>query len=274
MTVGCSISPSNTFEYKVKTMTDPFDFTDATALILGGGSGIGKEIARALSERGARIILAGRSEEKLKETVREIGGVDPNRSGYKTVDVTDEKSIGELIEYVSTVFSNKLNILVNSAGINIRAPIEEVSLTDFKEVLDTNLTGTVMVTKLAHSMLKSADYGRVINLASIFASVTYPDRLSYAASKAAVLLFSKTVALEWAGQGVTVNTISPGPLLTEINQKVLEDKQNYDRFCERIPMRRFGEPFEIITAALFLASPMSGYVTGSDVVVDGGWTSA
>jgi NAD(P)-dependent dehydrogenase (short-subunit alcohol dehydrogenase family) len=98
--------------------------------------------------------------------------------------------------------------------------------------------------------------------------------LSYSSSKAGVLLFSKTIALEWAREGITVNTISPGPLLTEINKKVLEDKENYDKFCERIPMRRFGEPFEIVTAALFLASPGSSYITGSDIVVDGGWTSS
>jgi len=98
--------------------------------------------------------------------------------------------------------------------------------------------------------------------------------LSYASSKGGVLLFSKTIALEWAQQGITVNTISPGPLLTEINQKVLDDKENYEKFCERIPMRRFGEPHEIVTAALFLASPGSSYVTGSDIVVDGGWTSS
>ena len=89
-----------------------------------------------------------------------------------------------------------------------------------------------------------------------------------------MLLFSKTIALEWAEQNITVNTISPGPLVTDINRKVLDDPDNYKKFCERIPMRRFGEPHEVVTSALFLASPYSSYITGSDIIVDGGWTSS
>lgn len=255
-------------------MIKPFDFENSTALIIGGGSGIGKEIARSLCDHGAKVIISGRREEILIKTHEEINANANGLCSYFTVDVTSEKSVQNLMSEVDNRFGGKLNILVNSAGTNIRAPIEEVSLSDFKEVNDTNLTGTFLITKTAKPFLKAANYGRVINLASIFASVSYPDRLSYASSKAGVLLFSKTVALEWAQDGITVNTISPGPLLTEINKKVLEDKVNYNKFCERIPMRRFGESYEIITAALFLASPMSGYITGSDIVVDGGWTSS
>lgn len=255
-------------------MIKPFDFKSSTALIIGGGSGIGKEIARSLCEHGANVIIAGREEQKLDVTTKEINIASQGHCFYNKVDVTSKESVENLITEVSSKFDGRLNILVNSAGTNIRAPIEDVSLSDFREVIDTNLTGTFLVTQTAQPLLKAADYGRVINLASIFSSVSYPHRLSYSSSKAGVLLFSKTVALEWALDGITVNTISPGPLLTEINQKVLEDKENYNKFCERIPMRRFGESYEVITAALFLASPMSGYVTGSDIVVDGGWTSS
>ena len=252
----------------------PFDFKNSTALVIGGGTGIGKEIAQSLCEHGAKVIISGRRVDKLVEAQMAINGIAEDNCSYYQVDITSEDSIEQLMLEVGKRFNQKLNILVNSAGINIRAPIEEVSIEDFHDVHKTNLTGTVLTTKIAAPLLKAASYGRVINLASIFSSVSYPDRLSYASSKAGVLLFSKTIALEWALNGITVNTISPGPLLTEINQKVLEDKENYKKFCERIPMRRFGESNEIVTAALFLASPMSGYVTGSDIVVDGGWCSS
>jgi NAD(P)-dependent dehydrogenase (short-subunit alcohol dehydrogenase family) len=254
-------------------MREPFNFFDSTALIIGGGSGIGKEIAAALCEHGAKVIIAGRTEERLSSATKDINNSTPGKCSYLVVDITSENSIETLITSASEKFRGKLNILVNSAGTNIRAPIADVSLENFKEVIEVNLTGTFLTTKMAYPMLKQAEYGRVINLASIFSTVTYPHRLSYSSSKGGVLLFSKTIALEWAEQGITVNTISPGPLLTEINRKVLDDKENYNKFCERIPMRRFGEPHEIVTAALFLASPLSSYVTGSDIIVDGGWTS-
>jgi NAD(P)-dependent dehydrogenase (short-subunit alcohol dehydrogenase family) len=254
-------------------MEKMFDFSNANALIMGGGSGIGKEIAKALCKNGASVIISGRSIKKLNATKKEIDILHQGACNVYVSDISIKSSVEELISYTSELFSGRLNILVNSAGVNVRGPIEEVTLEDFEEVMSINLTGTFLATKLAYSLLKSAEYGRVINLASIFSTVSFPHRLSYSSSKAGVLLFSKTVALEWAEQGITVNTISPGPLLTEINKKVLEDKENYEKFCERIPMRRFGEPYEIVTAALFLASPYSSYVTGSDIVVDGGWTS-
>lgn len=255
-------------------MKQPFDFSGASALIVGGGSGIGKEIGKALIQHGADIVISGRSEERLTAAREEISAAGDGQCHVVAADVTSEESVAELMSTVSELSPNGINILVNSAGTNIRAPIEEVSLEDFKEVMDVNLTGTFLVTKAAHPLLKQAEYGRVINLASIFSTVTFPHRLSYSSSKGGVLLFSKTIALEWALENITVNTISPGPLLTEINQKVLDNKENYDKFCERIPMRRFGEPYEIVSAALFLASPLSSYVTGSDIVVDGGWTSS
>jgi len=255
-------------------MKQPFDFSGATALIVGGGSGIGKEIGKALIQHGADIVISGRSEERLAAAREEISAAGEGQCHAVAADVTSEDSVAELMSSVSELASNGINILVNSAGTNIRAPIEEVSLEDFREVIDVNLTGTFLVTKAARPLLKQAEYGRVINLASIFSTVTFPHRLSYSSSKGGVLLFSKTIALEWALENITVNTISPGPLLTEINQKVLDNKENYEKFCERIPMRRFGEPHEIVSAALFLASPHSSYVTGSDIVVDGGWTSS
>jgi gluconate 5-dehydrogenase len=255
-------------------MIDPFNFTDTTALVIGGGSGIGREISRALCDRGAQVIIAGRTEAKLDRVVAELRSSEEVCCTGVAVDVTSESSVSTLMRQVDEIFPTGLNILVNSAGINIRSPLNQTRLEDFRAVIDANLTGTFLTTQAAYSRLKKAEFGRVINLASIFSTVSYPHRVNYASSKGGVLMLTKTLAVEWAQEGITVNAISPGPLLTEINQKVLDDPENYAKFCERIPMRRFGQPEEVITSALFLASRYSSYVTGADIRVDGGWTSA
>ena len=252
----------------------PFDFNQSLALVIGGGSGIGKEIAAALAEHGANVLIAGRRNDILSQACDEINALNCGDCHYYRVDITDENSLDKLFDFVCEHFGSELNILVNSAGTNIRSPLEDIIPEDFKAVMETNLTGVLRTIQKMSPLLKSASYGRIINLASIFSRVSYPGRISYSSSKGAIALLSKTLALEWAEEKITVNTISPGPLLTDINLKVLEDTENYNKFCERIPMRRFGDPDEVVTAALFLASRMSGYVTGSDIVVDGGWTAS
>jgi len=256
------------------TMIDLFDFSGATVLVTGGGSGIGKEIARAFYARGAKVVIAGRTAEKLNVVVDELRNLEGGACSAVTADVTAEESVNKLLQQVARSFDGNLNIVVNCAGINIRSPADQARLEDFREVIDVNLTGTFLVTRMAYPLLKKAEFARVINLASIFSTVSYPHRVSYASSKGGVLMLTKTLAVEWAQEGITVNAISPGPLLTEINQTVLDDPVNYAKFCERIPMRRFGKPEEVVTSALFLASKHSSYVTGTDVRVDGGWTSA
>ncbi len=256
-------------------MINPFNFENSRALVIGGSTGLGKEITSALLRHGADVIIASRDSQRLEEA---CNGMNSNgflgSCSYKDVDITSEDSINDLINYVSAEFDNGLNILINSAGMNIRNPIEKIQNDDWDQVMNANLRGAFILHRSVFHLLKEAEYGRVINIASIFSSVSYPERATYAASKGGLLMFSKTIAIEWAKYGITVNTISPGPFLTEINTKVLEDRENYEKFCSRIPMARFGEPEEIITAALFLASPQSSYVTGSDIIVDGGWTSA
>tara|TARA_Y100001936_G_C16021573_1_gene639808 strand:- start:3 stop:773 length:771 start_codon:yes stop_codon:yes gene_type:complete len=256
-------------------MSNPYDFSNSNALIVGGATGLGKEIANALASHGADVLITSRNEKKLKTVTEEINELDINGTcSFFPCDITDTNSLKSLIDHVSIVTGGKLNILFNSAGINIRNPIEKIIEDDWDKIHDVNLKGAFLLNQLSFDLLRSADFGRVINIASIFSSVTYPDRAAYASSKGALLMLSKTLALEWAKYKITVNTISPGPFLTEINTKVLENPENYEKFCTRIPMSRFGEPSEIITSALFLASPMSSYITGTDLIVDGGWTSA
>jgi gluconate 5-dehydrogenase len=256
-------------------MFEPFNFNGSKALVIGGATGLGKEIAIALAGHGADVIIASRNIEKLKSTSKEINSGNISGScSYFDVDISSSNSIEQLVSNVSKMNDGKLNILVNSAGMNIRNPVEKISIDDWDAVMNANLKGAFMINQLSFKLLKKSEYGRVINITSIFSSVTYPERATYAASKGGLLMFSKTLALEWAKYNITVNTISPGPFLTEINTKVLEDKSNYEKFCSRIPMARFGEPKEIVTSALFLASPMSSYVTGTDLIIDGGWTTA
>ncbi len=256
-------------------MKKPFDFSGTKALIVGGASGLGKEIANALTAHGGDVILSSRDEQKLELISNEINDLDNTGvCSFAPVDVADSSSIKELMQQVSNISEGRLNILINSAGINIRNPIDKISIEDWESIHEINLTGAFLLNQLSFDLLRKADFGRVINITSIFSSVTYPDRAAYASSKGGLLMLSKTLALEWAKYNITVNTISPGPFLTEINTKVLDDPENYQKFCSRIPMTRFGEPNEIITSALFLASPMSSYVTGTDLIVDGGWTSA
>ncbi len=130
-----------------------------------------------------------------------------------------------------------------------------------------------LISKYSLDFLKKSKNGRLINFTSIFSSVSFEGRTPYASSKGGLLLLTKTLALEWAKHKITVNSISPGPFLTELNLPVLKDKKNYREFCKKIPIGRFGNPEEIITSVLFLSSAKSSYVTGSNILVDGGWTS-
>jgi NAD(P)-dependent dehydrogenase (short-subunit alcohol dehydrogenase family) len=183
-------------------------------------------------------------------------------------------SVVTLGGFIDETFGGQLNIAVNSGGTNIRNPIDQISLAEFEAVQRTNITGAFLFARTVHPYLKRAGWGRLIHITSIFSSRSFPGRTSYASSKGALLQLTRTLALEWATEGVTVNAISPGPIATEMMRPVIEDPQRAEQFLRRIPMNRFGEPREVATAALFLASPASSFVTGSDVVVDGGWMSA
>ena len=137
--------------------------------------------------------------------------------------------------------------------------------------MKTNYFSAFNIYKKIYPLLKKSDYARIINLTSIFSTKTIPKRTAYSASKAALLMLSKSLALEWCGKNFTVNSISPGPFLTEINLPVLKNKKEYNKMCEKIPLRRFGHVEEIITPVLFLSSKYSSYVNGSEIIIDGGW---
>jgi NAD(P)-dependent dehydrogenase (short-subunit alcohol dehydrogenase family) len=260
-------------QYKERDIMNFFDFKDKTVLITGGASGLGFEMAKGFVESGAKVVIASRNEKKLKTACDKLSMLKNGEVSFVCFDISQEKSIVEMLETVSEKFDGKLNVVINSSGFNVRNNVEDVALEEWNAILGTNLTGAFLLSKHTLPLLKNADFGRLINVTSIFSTVTFPQRVSYSSSKGGMLLMSKTLALEWAEHGITVNSISPGPFLTEINKAVLDNPENYNKFCENIPLRRFGNPEEITSTALFLASEKSSYITGTDIKIDGGWTS-
>jgi NAD(P)-dependent dehydrogenase (short-subunit alcohol dehydrogenase family) len=252
----------------------PFDFSGATALVIGGASGLGRAIAEGLATHGARVAIAARALTRARAVAGEIAHQTGGVVDACSADLTSEASVVALGAFIDDTFTGQLNIAVNSGGTNIRNPIDDISLAEFETVQRTNITGAFLFGRTVHPYLRKAGWGRLIHITSIFSSRSFPGRTSYASSKGALLQLTRTLALEWATEGITVNAISPGPIATEMMKPVMEDPRRAEQFLRRIPMNRFGDPREIATAALFLASPASSFVTGADVVVDGGWMSA
>ena len=239
-----------------------------TALITGASKGLGKAMALAFADAGARLVLASRDTELLAAVQAECRARGAEAEIYQ-VDVTSEEQVEQLRRDVLARFG-KLTVLVNNAGINIRRPITEFTLAEWHQILDTNLTSVFLMCRAFVPHLETG-CGRIINLASMMAHVSIAHRVPYSASKFGILGLTKSLALELAAQGITVNAISPGPCATEINTPILNNPELLAKFTAQLPVGRFGKPEEIAALAVFLASGDSGFITGTDVVIDGGW---
>tara|TARA_B100000315_G_C14593479_1_gene597295 strand:+ start:51 stop:827 length:777 start_codon:yes stop_codon:yes gene_type:complete len=251
---------------------DIFSLNDCTAVVAGGASGLGLEMSKALLSNGCRVAIIGRTEERIL-AVSETLSEEYNTNCLGIVgDISDENTINQVVESISEVYEGKLNIAVNSAGINVRNEITKVSLKEWNQIQKVNLTGAFLFAKGLFPVLVESNFGRLINITSIFSSRSFAERVSYASSKGGLLQLTRTLAIEWAAYPITVNAISPGPFLTDINRPLLENPKQYRKFCESIPLGRFGDPQEIVSACLFLCSRHSSYVTGANILVDGGWT--
>jgi gluconate 5-dehydrogenase len=250
---------------------DPFDFTGATAVIVGGASGLGRAMAEGLAGRGAAVCIVARAEARARKAADAIAQRSNVPCHACAADLTDEGAVNALGEEIDRLFEGRLNVAVNCAGINVRNPIERIALSEWESVQRVNSTGAFLFARAMYPRLKRAGWGRLINVTSIFASRSFRYRSSYASSKGAMLQLTRTLAIEWAGENITVNAISPGPFVTDMTRPLLDDQEAYRQFCANIPIGRFAEPHEIVTACLFLASRASSYVTGADISVDGGW---
>ncbi len=255
-----------------KSVLESFRLDGKVALVTGGSRGLGRTMATALAEAGADVAITARTLPSCEETAAAIAEATGRRCKGFAAEVTSIQDVERLADDVEKAFG-KVDVLVNNAGTNIRGQIDQLSEADWDSVIDTNLKGPFLCARAIGPRMVKRGWGRVINMGSTLSVIALPGRAPYASSKAGVLNLSRVLALEWAGTGVTVNTICPGPFATEMNRQLLDDPVKYKALMDLIPLGRWGEVEEIAGAVVFLASPASSFVTGSAVFVDGGWTA-
>lgn len=250
-------------------MIDPFDLTGKTALVTGASQGLGERFATILAQRGAKVALAARQVEKLdalKIQIQQSGGV----AHAVRLDVSQLDSISTCLEDAEQTLG-PVDVLINNAGIAVSKPVLEQSESDWDKVIETNLKGAFFVAQAAAKrMVARGQGGAIVNIASVLALEVIGHLAPYAASKGGVWQVTKTMALELARHQIRVNALAPGYIMTDINRDFLEGPQG-QQMVKKIPQRRYGDPSDLDGALLLLASDAGRYMTGSILVVDGGF---
>jgi NAD(P)-dependent dehydrogenase (short-subunit alcohol dehydrogenase family) len=249
-------------------MTERF-LSDKVALVTGASRGLGKAMALALAGAGARLALVGRDAGKLEEAAAAVRGLGAEAEIFQ-VDVTEDDGVRRLASDVEASLG-RVSILINNAGVNLRKPITDFTLAEWKYVLDSNLTSAFLMCRSFVPQMVGRGYGRILNMTSIMGHISLPGRAAYSASKAGLLGMTRALAMELAPEGITVVGISPGPCATEMNTTLMQDPEINAQFLSRIPVGRWGRVDEIGKLALFLCSDDAGFITGTDILIDGGW---
>jgi NAD(P)-dependent dehydrogenase (short-subunit alcohol dehydrogenase family) len=242
------------------------------AIVTGGSKGLGAAMAAGLASAGATVVLVSRNGDEAQATADEIATGFGTETRAIAADVTKVSNVEAMVDNVMTQFG-RIDVLVNSAGINIRGSIEELRLEQFQEVQRTNVEGTWLCCKSVIPHMKAAGYGRIVNLASTLGIVGLANRTPYTSSKGAVVQMTRALGLELAPFGIRCNAICPGPFLTPMNIPIADSEEAKTFIIGAVALNRWGELNEIQGAALLLCSPAASYMAGSMVTVDGGWTA-
>jgi 2-deoxy-D-gluconate 3-dehydrogenase len=241
------------------------------AVVTGGNGGIGLGMARGLAGAGAAIVVAGRNAEKSRAAVAELGRLGAPAVAIE-VDVADEGAVSRLVGATVDRFG-RLDILINNAGMNIRKPVHELALAEWRQVLDTNLTSAFLTSRAAYPIMKKNGGGKIINIGSMMSIFGASFAPAYAASKGGIVQLTKATATAWARDNIQVNAVLPGWIDTELTTNARREVQGlHERVLARTPAARWGVPDDLAGIAVFLGGPASDFVTGTAIPVDGGYS--
>jgi 2-deoxy-D-gluconate 3-dehydrogenase len=241
------------------------------AVVTGGNGGIGLGMARGMGAAGATIVVAGRNAEKSRRAVAELGALGAEAAAIE-VDVADEASVNTLVRAAVDRFG-RLDILVNNAGMNIRKPVHELSLAEWRQVLDTNLTSAFLLSRAVYPIMKKNGGGKIINIGSMMSIFGASFAPAYAASKGGIVQLTKATATAWARDNIQVNAVLPGWIDTELTTNARREVAGlHERVLARTPASRWGVPDDLSGIAVFLGGPASDFVTGTAIAVDGGYS--
>lgn len=250
-------------------MSNRFDLTGRVALITGGSKGLGKAMALGLAESGADIVISSRTEAELKPALDEIVKATGRRGRYIVADMARREQV-QALAAGALDFLGRVDILVNNAGTNKPEAIDAITDEKWDEVLEINLSSVMSLTRALVPQMKERRWGRIIHISSVLGFVSKAKRDTYSATKSALLGLARANAIDLGTHGITVNCIAPGPFLTDLPMSLLSDAEK-KAFADRTALDRWGQPEEMIGPALLLASDAGSYITGTTLVVDGGW---